>query len=421
MQPLRPAIRHYPWGSTTLIPELAGQPATGDPVAELWFGAHATGPAYVAQPDGALKGLDEIIAADPEYHLGARVQKQWGSRLPFMLKLLAAGEPLSLQAHPSLAEAEEGFARENAAGLALDDPRRNYKDSNHKPELIVALTPFRGLAGFRKASSTHKLFSVLNCPELAPYAELLENVEEDNEAAQLHTLFRRWVTLAEDERKHLISVIVDKACEVLADESSWQSYSEWMLDSLRTVVDLQRRYPGDIGVLSALLLHHVSMQPGEALRLEAGQLHAYLSGLGVEIMASSDNVLRGGLTEKHVDVPELLSLLQFSSVRDPIMEPELIAEGQYNYPSHTEDFLLERVQLTSQHPRVRCDYDGPAIALVTRGAVECNGRMLRPTEAVWLPAGAADNGFVLVDADESVHDGMRAGAVSGAELFIARV
>lgn len=393
MQPLYPAIRHYPWGSTTLIPELAGQPVTGEHVAELWFGAHPAAPAHLAAPEGGTTSLDQVIAVDPEYQLGARVEQSADSRLPFMLKLLAADEPLSLQAHPSKAAAEEGFARENAAGLALDDPQRNYKDANHKPELIVALTPFRALAGFRSIADTQRLFDALDCAQLQPYAQML--AVDDTESARLHKLFRRWVTLDDDERAALITEIVDKSQALIAGATGLPA---WMLDSLHTVVDLQRRYPGDIGVLGALLLHHVSLDPGQALCLEAGQLHAYLAGMGVEIMANSDNVLRGGLTAKHVDVPELLSVLEFSSVANPVVHAEQTQPGRYRYPSHAAEFVLERVELDSAQPQVRISHDGPVVVLVTRGQVQASAgsaQMLAATEAVWLPAGDGPCEFSL--------------------------
>lgn len=414
MQPLRPAIRRYPWGSTTLIPELAGQPATGDHIAELWFGAHTSGPAHVVASDDTLISLDDYIAADPHHHLGARVHQHADGRLPFMLKLLAADEPLSLQAHPTRAEAEAGFARENAAGLALDDPQRNYKDPNHKPELIVALTQFRALAGFRPIARTHELFAVLDCPELAPYVEILTSANSAGESEQLHALFRRWVTLADDVREGLIRAVVDVASTILADDSACESVAGWILDSLRTVVDLQRRYPGDIGVLSALLLHHVTLEPGQAICLKSGQLHAYLEGMGVEIMANSDNVLRGGLTEKHVDVPELLEVLDFSSVQDPIVEPYSSADGRLRYPAHSDEFVLERVELTCEQPTLRCEHDGPAIVLVTRGAVRSEDRIIRPTEAVWLSAGAAETEFAVAGGEAGGE------TETSAELFIAR-
>ena len=364
--------------------------------------------------DDTLISLDDYIAADPHHHLGARVHQHADGRLPFMLKLLAADEPLSLQAHPTRAEAEAGFARENAAGLALDDPQRNYKDPNHKPELIVALTQFRALAGFRPIARTHELFAVLDCPELAPYVEILTSANSAGESEQLHALFRRWVTLADDVREGLIRAVVDVASTILADDSACESVAGWILDSLRTVVDLQRRYPGDIGVLSALLLHHVTLEPGQAICLKSGQLHAYLEGMGVEIMANSDNVLRGGLTEKHVDVPELLEVLDFSSVQDPIVEPYSSADGRLRYPAHSDEFVLERVELTCEQPTLRCEHDGPAIVLVTRGAVRSEDRIIRPTEAVWLSAGAAETEFAVAGGEAGGE------TETSAELFIAR-
>ena len=265
MQLLHSATRNYSWGSRTLIPHLQGQPDSDKPVAELWFGAHPGDPSTV---DGRL--LNEVIAEDPAGQLGSRVSAEYGERLPFLLKVLAAEEPLSLQAHPSKTQAEEGFARENAAGIELTASNRNYKDDNHKPELIVALTDFYAMAGFRPLARTRELFAALECPELDHYVAMLDDdPSATTESANLRVLFTTWITIPSAKRKELISAIVAAGERLIAADPA-----DWKSRVMSTVLDLNQRYPGDIGVLGALLLNHIELSPGEAVFLDAGQLHA---------------------------------------------------------------------------------------------------------------------------------------------------
>ena len=409
MQLLDSATRNYSWGSRTLIPSLLGQPESDSPVAELWFGAHPADPSTV---DGAR--LDDIIAADPEGQIGTRVSGEYGSRLPFLLKILAAAEPLSLQAHPSKSQAEEGFARENEAGIELTASNRNYKDDNHKPELIVALTEFYAMAGFRPLGQTRRLFAALECEELNHYEGMLADdpaAESDN----LRALFTTWITIPGAKRKELIAAIVaagERLNERGADE-------EWMATVMGTVAKLNEQYPGDIGVLGALLLNHVVLQPGEAVYLDAGQLHAYVSGLGVEIMANSDNVLRGGLTPKFVDVPELVKVLTYSAAADPRVPQQdksaaAAAHGAkaWSYPVPIDEFALDRVELAGKES-LDVDFDGPVIVLCTGGAANLRNSAgesvdLTAGHAAWLPANDPATTVTAAGADS-------------AQVFIARV
>ena len=224
------------------------------------------------------------------------------ANLPYLLKVLAADEPLSLQAHPSAAQAAEGFARENAAGIPVDAPTRNYRDASHKPELICALTEFHALVGFREIAQTLALLRALDVAELAPHVALLA---AQPDAAGLRALFTTWITLPQSVLDRAVPAL-QTACVRLAQQGR-----EFAREA-RMALELSERYPGDAGVLAALLLNLVVLAPGEALYLPAGNLHAYLSGAGVELMANSDNVLRGGLTSKHVDVAELLRVLDFT-------------------------------------------------------------------------------------------------------------
>lgn len=360
MQQLSGVIRHYPWGSRTMLADLRGVDAPADrPEAELWYGAHPAAPATI---DG--RPLTDIIAADPAAALGDRVRSTHGDRLPFLLKVLAAAEPLSLQAHPSLRQAQEGYARENDAGIALDAPDRNYRDDNHKPEIIVALTPFRALSGFRPIQHTRILFDTLNIPELDHYSAILDD--------DLRALFTTWITIPRASREKLIDAIVAASHDHL-------HRGDWISDILEVVVSLNERYPGDAGVLGALLLNHVHLAPGQALHTDAGQLHAYLEGMGVEIMANSDNVLRGGLTSKYVDVAELVRVLDFAPTVNPRVE--LGADGAFDAP--VDEFRLYPRTLAAGE-EFTVDNDGPTIVLCTGGGVTGAG----PGGALWIPASA---------------------------------
>lgn len=388
MQYLHGSIRNYPWGSRTMLSRLRGESApTERPEAELWFGAHPGAPSTIQDCS-----LTDIIAADPQTALGSRVCESLGEELPFLMKLLAAGAPLSLQAHPSAEQAVDGFERENQQGIALNAGDRNYKDPSHKPEVIVALTEFTALAGFRPIEQTRELFAALDCPDLDRYSAMLAD-DPAEEEANLRVLFTTWITIPAAKRVQLVSAVVDAAQTQLGR-------GDWISDALAAVVDLNDRYPGDIGVLGALLLNFLRLQPGEAVHLKAGQLHAYLHGLGVEVMANSDNVLRGGLTAKYVDIPELVRVLDFNSLADPVF----VAEDDGAYPVPVEEFSLARHCFDDAGDRVDFDHDGPAIALCTGGTVQVGDMTLTPGTAVWIPASDPAATF----------------SGAGATLFIAR-
>ena len=295
-------VRPYAWGSRTVIAGCWARPTPSPhPEAEMWLGAHPGDPSHLVGDDGGRVSLLDAVRADPEALLGADRAAKWSGNLPFLLKVLAADEPLSLQAHPSAAQAAEGFARENAAGIPVDAPTRNYRDGSHKPELICALTEFHALVGFRAVPQTLALLRALDVAELASHRALLE---AQPDADGLRALFTTWITLPQSVLDRVLPAL-QEACVRLA-----QSGGEFGREA-RMALELSERYPGDAGVLAALLLNLAVLQPGEALYLPAGNLHAYLSGAGIELMANSDNVLRGGLTSKHVDVAELLRVLDF--------------------------------------------------------------------------------------------------------------
>ncbi|WP_026162085.1 mannose-6-phosphate isomerase, class I [Corynebacterium ulceribovis] len=397
MERLTGAMRYYPWGSRTLLANLTGRQIPVDrPEAELWFGAHPTGSAMVGD-----RSLLDIISQDPKQHLGERVVTQHGETLPFLLKLLSAEQPLSLQAHPTIEQAQAGFAAENAAGIAVDAPNRNYRDANHKPELIVAVTQFEALAGFRPVAQTRELIDVLGTPGLQHYAVLLDG---EDEADSLRALFTTWINLPGDRVDALVNEVVADAERVVASEAP-----EWIRTVAASVVQIAQRYPGDIGVLGVLLLNRITLQPGEGIFMGPGQLHAYLSGLGVEIMANSDNVLRGGLTSKHVDVPELLRVLNFTPNSDPLIKPQVKQTSQGNdylhYDTPVDEFYLDQAALTEE-PFV-LNHDGPVLVLCTQGEVsaaaaqdDTSALKISQGEALWVSAAESDIELRAQDAQQ---------------------
>jgi mannose-6-phosphate isomerase len=355
---LHNAIRPYAWGSRTAIAELLGKTVPAPhPEAELWMGAHPGDPSRVVGPDGSRRSLLELLAEDPGGQLGEACAARWGGRLPFLMKVLAAEEALSLQAHPSAEQAAAGFAAEERAGVPMDAPTRNYKDPSPKPELICALTEFHALAGFRDPHRSAALLRSLDAPGFAPYAELLAGQPDEQ---GLRALFTTLITLPQTALDVLLPQVLD-ACVLHVKE-----HGEFDLEC-RTILELGEAYPGDAGVLAALLLNRLVLQPGEAVHLPAGNLHAYLHGTGIEILANSDNVLRCGLTPKHVDVPELMRVLDFSCGDMPVQRGEEVAPGLAVYRTPSAEFELSRLDLAPS-AEVRVHDDGPQILLCVRGS-----------------------------------------------------
>ncbi len=360
------AVRPYAWGSRTALARLRGEPTPSPhPEAELWFGAHPANPTPLIGPDLAPTGrtLLAAISDRPEAELGTHCAREYDGTLPFLLKVLAADEPLSLQAHPSLAQAVEGFHRENAAGVPLDSAVRNYRDANHKPELVVAIDGFEALVGFRDPRETVALLRGLAVPALDPYLGMLVG---QCDAQGLRAVFTTWITLPSPVLATLIPAVLDGCVRYIAGHGEY-------LDVARTVVELGDSYPQDPGVLAALLLNRVALAPGEGLYVAAGSLHAYLRGTAVEIMANSDNVLRGGLTPKHVDVAELLRVLDFGPVTAAGLAPRTRAVGaELVYETSAAEFRLSRIDLdaTGLHrpSSIGLDLPGPQILLCTAGS-----------------------------------------------------
>ncbi|GHG41492.1 mannose-6-phosphate isomerase, class I [Streptomyces zaomyceticus] len=365
MERLVNTVRPYAWGSTTAIPELLGIAPTGEPQAEMWMGAHPGAPSRTERGS-----LNELIDADPVRELGERSVEKFGPRLPFLLKVLAAGAPLSLQAHPDLDQARAGHAAEEAAGIPVDAPHRTYKDANHKPELICALTPFDGLCGFRAPAESADLIAALGVDSLKPYVDLLHAQPEE---AALREVLTALLTADPEEMAHTVAEAAVAADRLGGDHAPYAA--------------LAHHYPGDPGVIAAMLLNRVRLQPGEALYLGAGVPHAYLEGLGVEIMANSDNVLRCGLTPKHVDVPELLRVVRFEPADPSVLRPEASPTGEEVYDTPIDEFRLSRFVRPEGAAPTDLTSPTPQILLAVAGRPKAGEVTLAPGESVFVPAG----------------------------------
>lgn len=380
-------IRPYAWGSRTAIAELIGAPSPAPhPQAELWMGAHP-GDSSALVGSAGEQPLIEAIADKPVLLLGERVEARFGPRLPFLFKVLAAAEPLSLQAHPSSEQAARGFALEEAAGVPIGASGRNYKDASHKPELICALTEFQALCGFREPTTTVRLLADLAVPQLDHYLALLSG-QPDSDGVR--ALFSSILTIPSAVLAPLLNSVLAACVSLVRAGSAFSA-------EYRTALELGERYPGDPGVLASLLLNRVSLQPGQALYLAAGNLHAYLSGVGVELMANSDNVLRGGLTPKHVDVPELMRVLDFTAGAVEVLGGNEVRPGELVYPTPTAEFRLSRLALSEQP--LELTHDGPQVVLVVDGSAtvtDPDGRALTVERgrSVWISA--ADLGVRII-------------------------
>ena len=379
---LRNAVRPYAWGSRTTIPELLGRPVPAPhPEAELWMGAHPGDPSRIAGPDGVERSLLELVESDPVGQLGERCAKRWGGRLPFLLKILAAEEALSMQAHPSAAQAAQGHAREEKAGIPRDAPNRNYPDPTAKPELVCALTEFHALAGFRDPRRTVALLRAIETPALAKYTGLLE---AEPDSGGLRALFTTWITLPQPALDELLPEVLDSCVLHVKDHGEFDV-------ECRTILELGETHPRDAAVLAALLLNRLTLAAGEAIYLPAGNLHLYLHGTAVEILANSDNILRCGLTPKHVDVPELLRVVDFGCGEMPVQRGET-NERISIYRTDAPEFELSRIEWAAgDDGEVSVHCTGPQILLCTAGEVFVtadDGERLElgRGQSVWLPA-----------------------------------
>lgn len=351
------SVQNYAWGSTGALPAFLGVEPDGRPQAELWLGAHPVAPSRVSDDL-----LPERIEADPAGVVGAASVAEFGPRLPYLLKVLAAAQPLSLQAHPSRAGAERGFAREDREGIDRSAPDRLYRDDWPKPELMVALGDVEALCGFAEPDDTYALFARLEVPAATELVAPLRGGGPDELAA----VFGRMLGLTDAERP-VVAQVVTAAAEVLAESRG--SVDEELARFARTAVELDEFYPGDPGVLAALLMNRMAFGRFDGLFLPAGNLHAYLHGIGVEIMANSDNVMRGGLTPKHVDVTELLAVLDFTPGVPSLVAVEPEGPSVWRYVTPAPEFALWRIDAAPSGVRVPAE-DSGRIVIVVEGEIE---------------------------------------------------
>jgi len=328
---LKNTIQEYAWGSYTAIPALLGceSPAQA-PQAELWLGAHPKAPSMV-NCNGRWVSLLELIEQSPEDILGEKVAQRFDNRLPYLFKVLAAAKPLSIQAHPSRTQAKQGFARENRLRIPLDAANRNYKDDNHKPECICALTPFWALNGFRNISD---ILSLLEKTCHQGLETEITNHQKKPDSQGLKRFFHELMTMEPPRQKQVINDALTYAQKHIQEDKVF----EWM-------IHLHNEYPADIGVFAPVILNLICLEPGQAMFLPSGEMHAYLDGVGIELMANSDNVLRGGLTPKHVDVPELLDVLNFQEREITILSKESISATEGIYSNRAEEFILSVISV----------------------------------------------------------------------------
>ncbi|MEV7602426.1 mannose-6-phosphate isomerase, class I [Kitasatospora sp. NPDC089797] len=356
-------VRRYPWGSPTALPALTGTAPDGGPQAELWLGAHPSAPSRI---DG--RPLDALIAAAPDALLGPATVRRFGPALPFLFKVLAADRALSLQVHPTRAQAEAGYADEEARGIPLDAPERVFKDRSHKPELLVALGDFEALCGFRPAAATARLLDALGV--LSPWAAALR---ERPAAAVLPVLLR---DALDSDRARTAAV----AAALRHTAAGGGRYAGACAGYAR----IAEEYPGDPGLSAALLLNRVRLTAGQGLYLDAGVPHAYLRGTGVELMANSDNVLRCGLTGKHVDVPGLLAVTTFRTAEPTVLTARPVNTLEDEFATPAEEFRLSRLRPTATPGRV--ELATPQILLCVAG----RARLAAPGHpALDLPRGAS--------------------------------
>ncbi|MDR2049804.1 MAG: mannose-6-phosphate isomerase, class I [Treponema sp.] len=365
-------IKHYPWGSPEWIPRLVGKEnPEKTPWAELWMGTHSEGPSEIA---GEKLTLEKLIACNPEKFLGTA--RNFGN-LPFLLKILAAAHPLSIQAHPGLEDARRGWEAENKKGIGVSDPKRNYRDPNHKPEIICALSPFTAMAGFREIAEAETMISAFFSEETALRDRLCKALENGYRA-----FFSAVFGLGAEERRAVTAAGRKKTGPLKAPNNPGSSGAFALCEKLA------RAYPDDPGILSPLYLNLVELQPFQAICLPAGILHSYVQGLGVECMANSDNVLRCGLTPKHIDMEELFRILRFEPCKPEIIRGEIPkGKNHCRYQTPFKEFALLR--LDPRGSGAELEEKGAAIAVVTQGEVTLSAGkdtlVLKQGESAFIP------------------------------------
>ena len=368
-------VMPYAWGSRDAIATLQGRPASGAAEAELWMGAHPQAPSELLLDGSHLERLDAVVAADPVGVLGQRCFEQFGARLPFLLKVLAAEQPLSLQVHPDDEQARRGFAAEEAAGIDRLASERNYRDPFGKPEMLVALTDFDVLQGFRPADEAAATLSALRIDGLDPLIEALQGGTPTGQ------VFLRLIDWPADDCVRIVAE-VSATCRALGADGVFP----W-------IARLAATYPGDPGVVGVLLLNHLTLHPLQGLYVRPGQIHAYLHGTGIEVLGGSDNVIRGGLTPKHVSAAELRAILSVDAAAPALVAPIVSADGGQTWPTPQPEFELRRQQISGLE---RLELGGPSVLLCLDGELEIG----EPDSIVSL--GSGESAFAFGDADIAV-------------------
>lgn len=420
MEKLENSIRDYDWGSPTALAELLGHAPTGRPEAELWIGSHPAAPSRLLS-DG--RSLTDVLKEHPEENLGPEVVASQPAEcvsLPFLMKVLSADAPLSLQVHPDAQQAKAGFMLEQSSGVPLDAPHRMYKDPRPKPEMILALTPFKALTGFRSADKG-----------IPAWVLLRDNSSREDTQAVAQTVITH---LMHRDYKSALSFLltgVENISDVVADAVQIVERDEEAARTVDAMLPLlpwlNQKYPGDSGVLVSLLLNYVELEPGQAVALQAGNLHAYLHGTAVEVMGNSDNVLRCGMTSKYINVDELMSIVRFASLEPTWVRPEQEKPGIELYSTEFDEFELVRIKGASSGD---ISLRGPACIIALAGNVTVRGAdgtqiQLGRGESAFIPASA---GSLSVEADEQAHaylcatplNRQPASAASGSSATITR-
>jgi len=384
---LENTIQKYDWGSPSALPAMLGREnPSQEPWAELWMGAHPKAPSLAIEAStGRRTPLDRLIASDPDACLGPGLAERSGAALPFLFKVLSAAKPLSIQAHPTKRKAETGYAREELLGLALDAPERNYKDANHKPETVVALSRFEGLCGFRPVDDI-----VANVRRLVPdeWERFVGRLAKDPSRLELSVFFHTFISQADASKRSRLAYARIRCERIVESEPSGSAVGRLFSWILR----LMENYPGDIGALAPVALNLFELEPWQALDLTAGIPHAYLNGTALEIMANSDNVLRGGLTSKHMDIPEFISALSFDTGPVAPVEPRRAKDGFYEYPPSVADYRISWADIEGSHePASRAAV--PEIVLCVEGSLS-----LDPRDGTSVELGRGESAFVSADA-----------------------
>ncbi len=374
--PIKGAIQHYDWGGFDFIPQLLDiKNTTRQPFAELWMGAHPSAPA-ITTLNGKTIPLDQLVQAAPVEILGQKVASAFQNRLPYLFKVLDVQKMLSIQAHPTKKQAEEGFRRENEEGIPLDAPNRNYKDNNHKPEVMVALTDFWLLHGFKPLSDIeHTLQAV---PE---FASLLEITAKGS----IYDLYRFTMEMPQSTADAMLQPLHKRLTN---EQPAKDSPDFWAKRAFTDHPPRDGHY--DRGIFSIYMFHLLHLKPGEGIFQGAGVPHAYLEGVNMELMANSDNVFRGGLTNKHVDVHELLKSLVFEAVTPHIIQGDAISSTEVVYRTPAPDFELSKIEVGHEKSHECVGVEAPHMLIVLEGEITVNtDSHFRRGEIFFVPAGLA--------------------------------